>query len=131
MATAHPEQPNMVKFLANDFEMDRWKTAALKNAYALLGKQRYEYAASFFLLAGKLSDAVGVCLKQLQDPQLAITLCRLYEGERGPVLADIMANILIPNSLASGDRWLSCVLFSLDKKLEHAFYSVNVNLSLT
>jgi hypothetical protein len=31
----------MLKFLANDFELDRWKMAAMKNAYALLSKQRY------------------------------------------------------------------------------------------
>jgi len=31
----------MLKFLANDFTQDRWKTAALKNAYALLSKNRY------------------------------------------------------------------------------------------
>jgi hypothetical protein len=37
----HPEQQSMLKFLANDFTQPRWKTAALKNAYALLSKQRY------------------------------------------------------------------------------------------
>ena len=31
----------MHKFLANDFELERWKTAAIKNAYALLSKQRF------------------------------------------------------------------------------------------
>lgn len=29
-------------FLKNDFTTDKWKTAALKNAYVLLGKQRFE-----------------------------------------------------------------------------------------
>jgi hypothetical protein len=41
LAVSHPEQPAMLKFLANNFEEERWKTAALKNAFALLGKQRY------------------------------------------------------------------------------------------
>lgn len=40
-APGHKEQGLMLKFLANDFELDRWKTAAMKNAYALLSKQRY------------------------------------------------------------------------------------------
>ncbi len=40
-APGHQEQQLMLKFLANDFEQDRWKTAAMKNAYALLAKQRY------------------------------------------------------------------------------------------
>ncbi len=40
-AAWHKEQGLMLKFLANDFTGDRWKTAALKNAYALLGKRRF------------------------------------------------------------------------------------------
>jgi len=40
-APGHKEQNMMLKFLANDFTQDRWKTAALKNAYALLSKNRY------------------------------------------------------------------------------------------
>jgi hypothetical protein len=39
-ASWHKEQRVMLKFLANDFKDAKWKTAALKNAYALLGKQR-------------------------------------------------------------------------------------------
>lgn len=45
-AAWHPEQKVMLKFLGNDFGVDRWKTAALKNAFALLSKQRY--GESFF-----------------------------------------------------------------------------------
>lgn len=37
----HKEQAVMLKFLSNDFQESRWKTAALKNAYALLSKQRF------------------------------------------------------------------------------------------
>lgn len=50
-AAWHKEQTIMLKFLANDFTQPRWKTAALKNAYALLGKQRfgwYMYAVTIF-----------------------------------------------------------------------------------
>ena len=37
----HSDQRNVLKFLANDFSLPRWRTAALKNAYALLSKQRF------------------------------------------------------------------------------------------
>lgn len=40
-AAWHREQAIMLKFLANDFQEPRWQTAALKNAFALLGKQRF------------------------------------------------------------------------------------------
>ncbi len=40
-AAWHKEQNVMLKFLSNDFSVERWRTAALKNAFALLGKQRF------------------------------------------------------------------------------------------
>ncbi|KAI8924606.1 RAVE protein 1 C terminal-domain-containing protein [Entophlyctis helioformis] len=83
LASAHPEQAAMLKFLANDFAEERWRNSALKNAFALLGKQRYEYAVAFFLLAGKIKDAVSVCLKQLRDVQLAIAIVRVAKERTG------------------------------------------------
>nr|XP_024216080.1 dmX-like protein 2 isoform X4 [Halyomorpha halys] len=71
----------MTQFFSNDFTEDRWRKAALKNAFALLGKQRFEHAAAFFLLAGALRDAIEVCLNKLEDLQLAMVIARLYEGE--------------------------------------------------
>jgi hypothetical protein len=40
-AGGHADARAMLKFLLNDFETERWKTAALKNAYALLSKRRF------------------------------------------------------------------------------------------
>jgi hypothetical protein len=74
------KDPRMAEFFANDFTQERWRKAALKNAYALLGKQRFEHAAGFFLLAGSLKDALEVCLAKLKDIQLALVIGRLYEG---------------------------------------------------
>ena len=75
----------MAAFFSNDFTQERWKKAALKNAFALLAKQRFEHAAAFFLLANKLWDAVQVCITRLGDLQLAFVITRLYEGDNGPV----------------------------------------------
>ncbi|CRK90097.1 CLUMA_CG003815, isoform A [Clunio marinus] len=71
----------MTQFFQNNFSEDRWRKAALKNAFALLGKQRFEHAVAFFLLAGSLNDALEVCLTKLEDLQLAMIITRLYEGE--------------------------------------------------
>lgn len=71
----------MMKFFSNDFTQDRWRKAALKNAFALLSKQRFEHAAAFFLLAGELWDAVEVCISRLHDLQLGLVITRLYEGD--------------------------------------------------
>ena len=40
-AAWHKEQNAMLKFLNNDFSQPRWRTAALKNAFALLSKRRF------------------------------------------------------------------------------------------
>lgn len=40
-AYGHKDRNNMIKFLSNDFDQPRWKTAARKNAFALMGKQRF------------------------------------------------------------------------------------------
>lgn len=71
----------MTAFFQNDFTQDKWRRAALKNAYALLGKQRFEHAAAFFILAGSIWDAIEVCLSKLDDLQLAMVIVRLYEGD--------------------------------------------------
>ncbi|XP_055367594.1 dmX-like protein 1 isoform X2 [Betta splendens] len=71
----------MTEFFHNNFTEDRWRKAALKNAFSLLGKQRFQHSAAFFLLAGSLKDAVEVCLENLQDLQLALVITRLYESE--------------------------------------------------
>ena len=73
----------MQEFFSRDFSEDRWHKAALKNAFVLLTKQRFEEAAAFFLLGDSLWDAVEVCLRRLRDVQLALVITRLYEGGEG------------------------------------------------
>lgn len=141
-AAWHKEQSMMLKFLSNDFTEDRWKTAALKNAFALLSKQRYgafplpqsdwtgtespdvlivpEYAAAFFLLGGSLKDAVNVCLKQLSDFQLAVALARAAEGDDGPVLKDILETHVVPRAFKEGNRWLGSWAFWMLKRRDIA-----------
>ncbi|XP_074603304.1 rabconnectin-3 alpha isoform X2 [Brevipalpus obovatus] len=71
----------MTDFFQNNFTDDKWRRAALKNAYALLGKQRFDHAAAFFLLGGSVWDAIEVCMNKLNDLQLAMVIVRLYEGD--------------------------------------------------
>jgi hypothetical protein len=110
----------MVKFLSHDFRESRWRTAASKNAYALLAKQRYgkssrvvsgaktlEYAAAFFLLADSLKDAVNVCLRNINDFHLAVAIARVYEGDDGPTLLQIINDHVLSRAAEYGDRWLA------------------------
>ena len=85
----------MMNFFANDFSQERWRKAALKNAFALLSKQRFEHAAAFFLLAGKLWDAIDVCINRLDDLQLALVVTRLYEGDGGPTYERLLKECIL------------------------------------
>ncbi|XP_075934192.1 dmX-like protein 2 isoform X7 [Anarhichas minor] len=71
----------MTRFFKNNFSEDRWRKAALKNAFSLLGKQRFEQSAAFFLLAGSLKDAIEVLMEKMEDVQLAMIVARLYEAD--------------------------------------------------
>ena len=111
MAGWNREQASTQRLLSNNFQEARWKTAALKNAYALLGKRRFEYAAAFFLLAGNLQDAVNVCLHHIRDLQLAVAIARVYEGNDGSVLRLLLTDKVLPQAALEGDRWLATWAF--------------------
>ncbi|KAH3660558.1 hypothetical protein OGAPHI_007144 [Ogataea philodendri] len=102
----HPEQQKMIRFLGNDFKQDRWRSAAMKNAFVLLGKHRYIDAAYFFLLADSLKDCVNVVISKLHDTALAVAIARCYEkGDHGPVMKNIVLKHILPTALRSYDRW--------------------------
>ncbi|KAG7819982.1 hypothetical protein KL909_004731 [Ogataea angusta] len=111
-AVGHPEQQKMIRFLGNDFRQDRWRSAAKKNAFVLLGKHRHVDAAYFFLLAGSLKDCVNVIVSKLRDPGLAVAVARCYEnGDHGPVMKDLVLKHLLPEALRNNDRWTASWCF--------------------
>lgn len=71
----------MTQFFGHNFEDERWHKAALKNAFSLLGKQRFEHSAAFFLLAGCLRDAIEVMNKMF----LKIALSSLNSLSRAEI----------------------------------------------
>ncbi|KAH8203292.1 hypothetical protein TruAng_002590 [Truncatella angustata] len=124
MASWNKEQRATQKLLANNFEDPKWKTTALKNAYALLSKRRFNYAAAFFLLADHLQDAVNVCLNQIKDLQLAIAIARVYEGDSGPVLRKLLENEVLAIAAQEGNRWLASWAFWMLKRRDMAVRSL-------
>ncbi|KAI2625470.1 RAVE protein 1 C terminal-domain-containing protein [Xylaria nigripes] len=120
MASWNREQAATQRLLANNFNDPKWNTAALKNAYALLSKRRFEYAAAFFLLADHLEDAVNVCLNQIKDLQLAIAIARVYEGDNGIVLKKLLENEVLALAAQEGNRWLASWAFWMLKRRDMA-----------
>lgn len=73
--------------------------------------ENLEYAAAFFLLADHLRDAAHVCVNQVGDLQLAIAITRAYEGDDGPVLKEILGQIVLPEAASDGNRWMASWAF--------------------
>ena len=99
----------MHSFLSNDFTTERWRSAAMKNAYSLLSKQRFELAIAFFLLADELGSALKVCTRQLGDLQLSLVLCRLFARKSPDALRTTVREDLLPRAVEGRDVWLCCV----------------------
>lgn len=89
----------MEKFFKNNFKEERWRKAALKNAFSLLGKQRFHHAAAFFLLAGAVRDAIEVCMNKLDDLQLGMVIARLYECELDSLMPQNLKRIIYEECL--------------------------------
>ncbi len=120
-AVWHPEQKKMLQFLSKDFDEDRWKTAAQKNAFALLSQRRYEFAASFFMLGESLRDAINVCVRNLNDLNLAIALARIKEGcDDGPIFTELLQTRVLPLAFERGDRWMGSWAFWMLKRRDLA-----------
>lgn len=79
-----------------------------------LTEETVEYAAAFFILGGSLKDAINVCLRHLDDFQLAVALARVLEGQDdGPVLRSILEETIVPLAFKKGNRWLGSWAFWL------------------
>ncbi|KAA8520765.1 hypothetical protein F0562_014963 [Nyssa sinensis] len=100
----------LVGFLLRNFQEEKNKAAALKNAYVLMGRHQLELAIAFFLLGGDTSSAVTVCAKNLGDEQLALVICRLVEGYGGPLERHLISKSLLPSAIGKGDYWLTSFL---------------------
>ena len=105
---SRPEFKNTYEFLSKDFTEERWKSAASKNAYALLAKKRYQDACAFFLLGGHLGDAVNVIAVYMEDIQLALLCARIFEAGRAeqPITSKIIEDYFIKTGETMNDIWL-------------------------
>ncbi|RMZ82795.1 hypothetical protein DV738_g1608, partial [Chaetothyriales sp. CBS 135597] len=110
------ERDMTMKLLANNFNEPRWKATALKNAFALLSKRRFEYAAAFFLLGGSLKDAVHTCVSQVKDLQLAVAIARVYYDSPSSqtVLDELVEKTVLRAAVGSEQgRWMATWAYQL------------------
>ncbi|KAI7741816.1 hypothetical protein M8C21_003249, partial [Ambrosia artemisiifolia] len=114
----------LVAFLSRNFQDEKNKAAALKNAYVLMGRHQLELAVAFFLLGGDTASAINVCTKTLGDEQLALVICRLIEGYNGPSEHHLISKFLLPSAYENGDYWKSSILEWVLGNYSRAFMSM-------
>eukprot|EP00474_Spongospora_subterranea_P002466 CRZ02924.1 hypothetical protein [Spongospora subterranea] len=100
-----PTQRPMYDFFSRNFKEDRWQQAAIKNAFEFVANRKFISAIAMFLLAERLSDAVTVCLRNMNDPQLALVLVRLVDGISSSLITDIYKSELA-RACEMHDQWL-------------------------
>ena len=108
----------MQEFFKNDFTESRWSKAAQKNAFVLLGKQRFLHAAAFFLLAGKVRDAIEVIISNLHDIQLALAIARLHSDDEPQLVDQLLKREIIDTPHA--DPFYRSMAYWLLKDYENA-----------
>lgn len=86
-----------------------------------------EYAATFFLLADRLRDAVHLLMNQVGDLQLAIAITRAYEGDDGPMLREILEERVLPEAASDGNRWMASWAFWILGRRDMAVRSLIVS----
>lgn len=121
----------LVGFLARNFQEEKNKAAALKNAYVLMGRHQLELAIAFFLLGGDTYSALSVCAKNLGDEQLALVISLLVEGRGGPLQHQLITKVLLPSTIEKGDCWLASLLeWELGNHLQSLFTILGFQVNL-
>ncbi len=96
----NPAHSRIYDLLMQNFGEERWKSAAIKNAFVLKSKSRLALSCSFFILAGRVDEAIGICMKNLKDVQLGLLIARLC----GKPEAFVRSHILSIDDVVSAEE---------------------------
>lgn len=73
---------------------------------------------------------MNVVLNQLKDLQLAIAITRVYEGEDGPVLKELLEDKVLPLAAQEGNRWLASWAFWMLHRRDMSVIALVVSTSI-
>ena len=114
----------MASFFLRDFSQEIHQKAALKNAYVLLSRHEYIKAAGFLLLANKQQEALQVLIKNSHDPQLALFLSIILEGDQSFSYQSIMNSHMNQVSQYTHDVYLQAVIAWYNQDYSLALHSL-------
>ena len=101
---------NISKIIKN-FEIEKNRKSALKNAYCSLSKQNFIISAALFLVAGDLKSAVQITYEKLEDPILAFLIIMLVEKS----VIGLMINLFL-STVQRNDKVIPIFIANFVKK---------------
>mmetsp|Transcript_6564 Transcript_6564/g.13234 ORF Transcript_6564/g.13234 Transcript_6564/m.13234 type:complete len:2240 (-) Transcript_6564:254-6973(-) len=110
----------MYDFLIRDFRMEENRVAAMKNAYVLVSKHRFELAAAFLALAGDAYGCGHLIRTRLRDPQLALLCVRLL-GDFGELRDMFSVGEQVESALR---KTLGDILVDAERSCDHHTASI-------
>ena len=124
---ASPVHTKVAQFLSTNFGDPENAAKGVKNAFELVRQKRYAMAASVFLLAGSVQEAIDVCCRQMKDVQLGLMILKVLSTRVGCDPAPITAMIdqlwttrIVDPMVASGDVFFKLLHCWLRKDIDDA-----------
>lgn len=71
-----------------------------------------------------------MCFDRMKDMQLAIAIARVYEGDDGPVLKELLEDRILPLATNEGNHWLATWAFWMLKRKDKAVQSLLVRVRI-
>ncbi|KAL4435764.1 hypothetical protein ABPG74_015732 [Tetrahymena malaccensis] len=87
-------------------EQQKIKQKLENNAFELQKRGQYEKCAAFYLIAGKIEDAVNIMIEKLEDIQLAILTLKLFETGEKNILKQVVQQHFIDVGKQMNDVFL-------------------------
>ena len=109
----------VAEFINKDFTDDKNKTSAMKNAFVLMSRQDFNYAAAYFLLAESPKDAIDILIKKTRQYDLAYFVTRLYCGDDSDFCKKLLQNEILPYyKNEERDTWMQSAIQWISKDYE-------------
>ncbi|BFU25289.1 hypothetical protein EHI8A_027000 [Entamoeba histolytica HM-1:IMSS-B] len=86
-------------FLMKDFNNERNKIAAIKNAYVLNSQHKYILSIAFFLIGGAITEAIQISFDKLNNIGLGFIIAKICSSD----FETTLRNVLLPEVIKRND----------------------------
>ena len=117
-------QTKIYNFIRNDFNDKEWQIKAQKNAYELRKQMKFELSAAFFILGNQIESAIEILAESMFDPQLALVIARLKEGENSNLYRKVLNDYFLATALKQRDPWLASISYTLLGNFSESIYCI-------